>query len=256
MDAGETRNTTDLLTQPYMHPAVYVWHGMNLRGLTWEPVEAPVGGDSVALGVFDMRPLRELHGTADADDPRYVEIPGTAWGDYTGSDYDRSNARSILRDWPEHVVRVTGHHGFEALVLPMGADVPAELFDAILRLGDYPLYDEDDHSALCTELEQEDWTSWGRSDWRREIRKAAHADDRDDDVDELDDDAYVDELFALLAERHDVTWHAETAVGGYWTDFDHTAREAWSEIRRRRMSELEAWARDLAAPLPGQLCLL
>jgi hypothetical protein len=102
----------------------------------------------------------------------------------------------------------------------------------------------------------EDWESWGRSDWAGEIRDRARAVDADDDVTELDDPEYVDALFWEIAYEGEVGyWQGETAVSGYWTDFKRAADLAWAEIQQRRMSELEAWGRSLAAPIPGQLSL-
>ena len=252
----ETRNTAELLDVPYLRPGVYVWRGQALQGSTWVPVDPPVGGDSVALGTFGMLSLADLHGTPDADDVRYVEIPGTAWGDYVGSTWYRSNARSIRRDWSDHVVQVTGCFGFEVMLLPLSVDIPVELFDAITGLGDYPVYDEGDLSELETELESEDWQSWGRSDWAREIRKLAQGVDADDDVSELDDPKYVDALFCDIYHEGDVgRWCSETAVSGYWEDFDRAAGLAWAEIQRRRMASLQEWACELSAPIPGQLAL-
>lgn len=254
-DDEPTRNTADLLTEPFLRPDIYVWRGQELQGSTWIPVDGPVGGDSVSLGALDMCREDSVYDQTD-DAVRYLEITETAWGDYTGSTYYRSNARSIRRDYGKHVVTVTGSHGFEVLVVPLDIQIPTELYDAIIGLRDYPLYDESDLSELESELESEDWESWGRSDWTGEIRKLAQQQDSDDDVSELDDSAYVDALFwDMCSDGETGYWQAETAVSGYWTDFEHAAEQAWAEIGRRRMAALEEWARELSAPIPGQLAL-
>jgi hypothetical protein len=253
VEDDETRNTADLLTVPYLSPAVYVWRGQELKGHDWVPADAPVGGDAVRLGTLGMLRASDVHDSAD-DDVRYLEIPGTAWGDYTGSTYDRSNARSLRRDFGEHVVTLRADFGFEVLLVRIGVEVPEGLYDAIVEARDCTLYDESDLSELESELEREDWENWGRSDWAGEIRKRAQRVDRDDDVRELDTDTYTDDLFWAVCSDGDAGyWQAETAVSGRWTDFEHAAELAWQEIQGRRMALLEEWARELAAPIPGQL---
>jgi hypothetical protein len=187
---------------------------------------------------------------------RYLEIRGTAWGDYTGSTYDRSNNRSLRRHFGDHVVTLRADFGFEVLLVRIGVDIPEGLYDAIVSLREASLYDESDLSDLESELESEDWESWGRSDWAGEIRKLAQQLDRDDDVTELNSDEYADALFwDVCADGEAGYWQAETAVSGYWTDFERAAELAWQEIEGRRMTSLKEWARELSAPIPGQLAL-
>jgi hypothetical protein len=249
------RTTTDLLVQ-HRNLAVYAWRGTEMRGPECVPSTAPEGGDSAHFGTFGMRLLSDRFDAPDADAALYVEIPGTAWGDYVGATWTRSNARVMLDRYREHIVAVTGDFSFETLMVPLGAEISTWMFDDIVHLIDSPILDEDDWSQLESEIEQEDWDSWGRDQWRDAIRDQAHAEHHDDDVSELDATDYADALFWDTARRIDVLWQAETAVSGYWTDFDRAAELAWAEIQERRMAELEAWARELAAPIPGQLCLL
>jgi hypothetical protein len=94
-------------------------------------------------------------------------LPKLWWGDYTGSDMSRSNHRSLLRDYPEVFVELTGDFcAFGLGILPFCAFglgiLPEfdhqELAEILVELHDgYPLYDEDDHSALTAELAEEAW---------------------------------------------------------------------------------------------------
>lgn len=257
MDDDETRNSADLLTDANIRSLeLYVWRGQELKGHEWTAVDPPDGGDSVRLGSLDIVRERDVYDRSDAD-ARYVAIPETAWGDYTGSTYQRSNARSIRRDHGDHVITLTADFGFEMLLIRVGADIPESLYDAVVELrAGHLLYDESDLSELESELEQEDWVSWGRNDFKREIVRCAQLADPDDDVPELGEADDVDNLFWDVTSDGDVSyWQAETAVSGYWTDFERAADLAYTEIQRRRMSELEAWACSLAAPIPGQLAL-
>ena len=255
-DEDETRDSAGLVDDLAVYkPQVYVWRGQMLQGSTWVSADPPEGGDSVTLGALDMREQSSVYDLAE-DDVRYLEIRGTAWGDYAGSTYDRSNARSIRRDFGDYVITLNADFGFEVLLVRLGTVIPVELYDAIVALCEYPLYDESDLSELESELESEDWESWGRGDWAGEVRKLAQQFDRDDDVTELDNDAYADALFwDVCADGEAGTWQAETAVSGYWSDFERAAALAWQEIERRRMASLQEWARELSAPIPGQLAL-
>lgn len=252
----ETRNTRELLEPSYARPLIYVWRGLTREGSAWVDADPPEGGDSVCLGALDMRTEDSVYDRTD-DDVRYLEIRETAWGDYTGSTYRRSNARVLRREYGEHVVTLTADFGFEVLLVRLGADIPCGLFDEIVNLHDEGMIaDEDDLSVLESELEAEDWESWGRSEWAAEIRKLAQQVDRDDDVTELDESAYVDSLFwDVTADGEFGYWEAETAVSGHWSDMERSAATAWAEIQRHRMASLEEWAGELATPNPGQLTL-
>ena len=252
----ETRDSAGLLAELAVYrPMIYVWRGQTLQGSMWVPADPPEGGDSIRLGALDMRQQDSVYDLA-ADDVRYLEIRGTAWGDYAGSTYERSNGRSLRRDFANHVITLNADFGFEVLLVRLGDAIPVELYDAIVRLREDSLYDESDLSELESELETEDWENFGRHDFAGRIRDLAQRVDRDDDVSELDDDAYADDLFwAVTADGEAGYWQAETAVSGYWADSDRAAELAWREIRRRRMAVLEGWARELAAPIPGQLTL-
>ena len=256
MDDEETRDSAGLLDDLAVYkPRIYVWRGQTMQGSTWVSADPPEGGDSVRLGALDMREQSSVYDLTE-DDVRFLEIQGTAWGDYTGSTYDRSNARSIRRDFGDYVITLRADFGFEVLLVRLGAVIPEGLYAAIVSLREESLYDESDLSDLESELESEDWETFGRRDFAAEVRELAQRVDRDDDVAELDDDAYADDLFwDVTADGMAGYWQAETAVSGYWADSARAAELAWREIERRRMAALEEWARELSAPIPGQLAL-
>jgi hypothetical protein len=84
-------------------------------------------------------------------------LPELWWGDYTGSGVSRSNYRSLLRKFPDVFVELTGSFcAFGLGILPEFDH--QELAEILVELHDgYPLYDEDDHSALTAELAEEAW---------------------------------------------------------------------------------------------------
>lgn len=129
-------------------------------------------------------------------------IDDTSWSDYHGSVYNRSNARSLARDYAPIVMEANpggwpGYgwsgayidrdilNGGPILGFPDIADRVSAVLDLIDGLREYAVYDEDDLSALEMEILNEDFDSWGRSDMEREANKRAGYPDVEV---ELDDD--------------------------------------------------------------------
>lgn len=155
----------------------------------------PVGGDTAYMSRFTRR--------AYADGPQYVVVPVTSWGDYAGSTVERSNARSLVRDYPDVFVLAEGAYSSESLYLPADAPISADLWDTLAGLSDYPLYDENDHSELEWELTDEAWSSYGEYDLRRAVTDALASDS--DEAAVLDAD-----LFGI--------WHDWCESTGYYPE--------------------------------------
>jgi hypothetical protein len=224
----DMRNTTELLGALYT-PGLYEWHGSYYYSL-----EAPVGGDSVSMGRLE---LCRTETPTDGEAPRYVEIPHTFWSDYSGDAVNRSNGRAIREEYGQYVVHVTGDFGTEGLVLPLGVEIPEDMYHRIVSLQqDYPLWDDEDHSNLEREIEVEDWESYGRHDLVYRVRELARVEDQDDDVDELDEHDQVDAIVNDTDLRWD--WECETAVSGYYTNKDKMAEFVWQYVKTRRAAAL------------------
>ena len=111
-------------------------------------------------------------------DGRYL-VPGRLSGsDYSGSLVERSNYNVFsdkFKDGHDNWwTSVIGGHGTYAIVISMD-DVPDEVSDEVAEflngLDDYPLADEDDHSNLEMEAQNEAWENWARRDFIKEIEK-------------------------------------------------------------------------------------
>lgn len=112
-------------------------------------------------------------------------------GDYTGAaDIARANIRAIENmleeeevDLEGHAFEITGPHGMEAMAFRLDSTHPVVL-DVLSRLDSYPLLDEQEHSELERELQEEAWENWARSDFVQGIEKrlGIEIDDEDDDV--------------------------------------------------------------------------
>lgn len=231
---------------------LYAWDGGDLDWRGTHPETLPVGGDRAYWGSFRAGVHWKSRDERLAE-ATHVEVLGTVWGDYVGSDYNRSNYRSLLRDYPDAFVDVTGHYGSSTLFLPLDAEIPVDLVEGLEGLLDYPIWDESDHSDLTMELEQEAWDSWGRDDWKREITRLAGQEHRD--ADEVEDyldrleDTEVNELASDAAYGPDghgdhPMYVCEDAVNGYWEGFVDVWAAAGLRLVLERLDALDldpAW---------------
>jgi len=173
----------------------------------------------------DVKPGDTVHAGSDcAMDPwrEYTQpitvISGTSYSDYSGSDVERSNARVMLAD-PEiaqHVIRVLGSHGYSALAY-LGTEPPEPIRDALKALDDYPILDDDDHSALEAELESEAWGDCGRKEFRKALQSLLDELDPGFDHDISDtsertvcNDAAIDRIWSAGCDAYNVN-----GGGGY-----------------------------------------
>lgn len=158
----------ELLSMLASRPTLFKWRGTRYLGFTagYVDLPRPDAGDTVYAGYGGMdRPDNET----DFD---FIGIPATLWGDYVGSGVDRSNYRSLVRDYPETFVEITWDYNSHSLAIWSGAQIDESLAEIIVKIADiYPLYDEEDHSALEMEILEEDLDSWIIPDIRRELDK-------------------------------------------------------------------------------------
>lgn len=152
---------------------------MTLRKLTWDggyytyrDIAMPTGGDQCPMGSLGMQETG-TYGT-----PTHYEVPATVWGDYVGGGVERSNYRSLVRDYPETFVEVYGDYGSHYLAISiadfcfMGTTKSQELLTIFKGLEyNYPLYDEEDHSMLEMEELEEQWDQWIKQDIMWDITK-------------------------------------------------------------------------------------
>lgn len=207
--------------------------------------DPPAGGERASMEDFDAAWSR---GVKRSDfDPTHVDIAYTVWGDYCGSTAERSNHRSLLRDWPDVFVDTYGGFGSSGLALPLDATIGECVLDALAGLLDYPLYDEEDHSELESDLESEDWKSWGRRDWVGDVEDALlRRPDADETVEYLEslNDSTIDDIAsdaAMLDSTGRPRYDAETAVSGVWD------REEWADWVRAGAERIVAgYLYDLA----------
>jgi hypothetical protein len=151
-----------------------------------------------------------------------------------GGAVERSNHRSLLRDFPGVFVEISSGYGGHSLALPLDAEVPVYLVDALVKLADdYPLYDEEDHSNLEIEMTDEDWTSWALSDFRQTVEEnlAGNSDAYPVDCEMLPtDEALTEWYFDSIRNDSSEYPYAETAVSIVFPDMDDAAARLADEI--------------------------
>ena len=105
--------------------------------------------------------------------PNYV-----SYSDYSGGTVEQSNYRVFIEQFADLEFREWwrrgGGHGSMGIVLRVNADERHEgIREFFEGLVDYPLADEEDHSNLEMEREEEDWNSYGASNFERAVKYGA-----------------------------------------------------------------------------------
>lgn len=137
-----------------------------------------------------------------------VLLPAALTGsDYSGSLVERSNHKV----WSETFAAgegvwwadVCGGHSTFAIAIEIAA-VPADALTEVVEfldgLHDYPIADDDVHSALEMEAQGEAWVSWGRREFVSELEKTHNV-----DLSDVADDK-IDALFETALETANEYW--------------------------------------------------
>lgn len=176
-----------------------------------------------------------------------AHLNGDSGYGYTAPSYYVSNERTFRDCYAKELENADGDGDGIALDVRY---ITAEMIEAIVSLENYPILDEDDHSRLELDLQQEEWESWAQSDWRSAVEKALaeYAPDAADDywaeetLDAVPDaDAKLAELFHACSDCAGEYWE-EQSDGDYWIRIDRIAEK----IDRADLAELTGLA--LLAP--------
>jgi hypothetical protein len=157
----------------------------------------------------------------------WSEVEYAAGSDYTsGGLCMRANYESLSELLAEHHpegdspavwARASGGHGTFALLVRYDA-ISEECREAIDALEDYPLHDENKHSELQCEAENEAWEQWAEQDFKRALCKHYGECDWPEGV-----DAY--ELFRVAQEAANVYWENEQGCD-MWIRVERVADKA------------------------------
>lgn len=149
------------------------------------------------------------------------------WGDYTGDAVARSNHRCLVQDFPRSFVFLCDamrHQGLAVMPAALGDE---RLAGALLSLGEYPCYKEDDLAALEAELAGEAWDAYLSRDVSQRLRR-----DHGIDCDDLEiPDGQLRDLF-YEAHRRRGNPYAENAVDVVFPHVDEAVADVATTLRR------------------------
>lgn len=115
---------------------------------------------------------RSGHGEDDCD---LLIVPDLLSGsDYSGDSVTASNYRVFIEQFGElpGVHRLYGGHGtYGVAIEPSAYFRSSDMQDALRQLDRYPVLDDEDMSMLESEWEDEAWSNWAESDFRRAVEK-------------------------------------------------------------------------------------
>jgi hypothetical protein len=153
-------------------------------------------------------------------DPAGEFITSNLWtgSDYSGSLVEKSNQKELLEQFGKlpGVHELYGDMGTYGLVFHVPTVMTWDesprtaLIDMLKGLENYPLIDEEAHSMMEFEAQQEAWSDWAASDFKRELEKSAEL----YDLEVLDDDAFL-RFFEQVRDRANVYWETETGGNVY-----------------------------------------
>jgi len=159
-------------------------------------------------------------------------IPYTVYSDYSGSTVDRSNCDVFLERYGKRadVWETYGGFGTRGVIMRRRVyDDPQteeeeEIRECIDSLFNYPLIDEEHHSNLEFELEEEGWNDYGRDDLRRALKKSAIY--TDEELDDISDEV-LDWMWYVVCDVEAIYPLFEDAVSCYF--YIDEAVKAWNK---------------------------
>jgi hypothetical protein len=204
-----------VISQVWTHDRVYISQDMAYENT---PIE---GGHE-----YYYTDLENVNAMAGETFPAWAEFSYTAHGDYVGyADVGAANYRVFKDDYSEHkdIAFISGDYGFQAVIYNTSTK-DEEILEILKKIVDYPLIDEDLHSEVTMEWENEAWECWARSDFKRAIAKLFP------NLEEIIDDISDEDIWTIFhgaQEKANEYWACETS--GAYIDVDKIAKKVTSE---------------------------
>lgn len=182
------------------------------QGHTWEEEN----GAQVDYGDWD-------NGTSGM----WVLVDYAGGSDYSGSLVERANfnvlekaaaAVSYPDDVPGFYVTLYGGHGTYGIAFHTER-TPESIREMLVKLEDYPLVDEDEHSQLEMEAQDEAWENWARADYAGLLEAKFHG-----EADDVDAEAMF-EHFRAAQDKANEYWINESG-GSMWIDLKRVVEAA------------------------------
>lgn len=155
--------------------------------------------------------------------PGWYQVEYATGSDYSGGSVHESNYRVLTQmlaeahpadEQPVVWAATSGGHGTYGIVVRYG-DLEEEIREAIDGLEDYALLDEEDHSQLEIEQQDEAWEDWAKDDFIKECAK-----DLGVDAYELKERAEAagirwTRIFEIAREKANVYWEDQQGAGQF-----------------------------------------
>jgi hypothetical protein len=164
-------------------------------------------GDVDEYNQFSYDRLHHTPYSYHTDEPVEVVVPELLGGsDYSGSTYHRSNYDVFLEEFGDVDGVYSIYGGYGTFAIAIRADLMnEEIYEAVSKLKDYLILDEDALSHYESELEQEAWDNWARHDFVRGIEQEFEI----EDLEERMTDDQIEELFYELCDRSNEHFFAD-----------------------------------------------
>lgn len=166
----------------------------------------------------------EAEGTGEATEAsvascerRVFVMPNMLNGNnYTeGGDVAWANYRALVQQWDhDRIFKLKGEHDSYGVVIPLDL-VVGDMREALLGLEDYCVLDEEMHSEVESELQEQEWVNTFREEFVDTLRKSdTLRSSKALDESDLDDEHLIDALRHLL-EDHCEVWVPSKGQMGY-----------------------------------------
>lgn len=168
----------------------------------------------------ELEDVRRYGQWRDAKDGRYLLPALLSGSDYSGSIVEQANYQKFADEFTsgnnEWWIYTPGGHGTFGILIDMKGvpdDVSTDVAEFLNGLHDYPLADEELHSEMEMEAEEEAWKNWAERDFVRDLQKKFADDEKLEAV--LDEVLTDDELLVKLRELFE---DAREKANEYWVN--------------------------------------
>lgn len=166
----------------------------------------------------ELEDVRRYGQWRDAKDGRYLLPALLSGSDYSGSIVERANYQKFADEFTsgnnEWWIYTPGGHGTFGILIDMQGvpdDVSTDVAEFLNGLHDYPLADEELHSEMEAEAQEEAWRNWAERDFAHELQKKFRGAEQLEEI--LDSVLHDDDMLVKLRSLFD---NARDVANVYW----------------------------------------
>jgi hypothetical protein len=164
----------ELMAEPNVRFYKYVGYDRNKDGGYGMADKMPEHGSIIYYSDIDIINNRKSLEYSIESVPELMcfELPFCCGSDYSGCIVEKSNHEAVYEDIGKYagIYDVHGGYGTFSIVVCIkdfidNEEMREEVMDIVRRLLYYPLYDEDHHSNMEWDLQEEAWDNWAENDY-------------------------------------------------------------------------------------------